>query len=110
MMALRTTLIVLALFAFGAFVQAQIRPDLGADSPIQWGKLNAKFRIEVFIDLQCPSCANFSKILRSVETKHPGELLITFRHFPLAIPAHDKAYEAAKFLEAAHHQQKGLEM
>lgn len=78
--------------------------------PLQSGSRTAAVKIEVFYDLQCPSCANFHLVLRKLEQKYGNDLLITFRHFPLRIPAHDKAFMAARMVEAAHVQGKGREM
>ena len=107
-MALRKMFFLLALLSFGSFVHAQVRNDAGADLPLQWGKQNAKFQIEVFVDLQCPTCASYNEILKSLEKKYSDQILLTIRHYPL--PQHDKALLAAKMVEAAYRQHKGFEM
>ncbi len=78
--------------------------------PLVSGNPNAKIKFEVFYDLQCPTCASFHSILNMVERKFPGKTFMTFRHFPLGIPAHDKAIMAARVVEAAHRQGKGRKM
>ena len=45
-----------------------------------------------------------------MKAKHPNDILIIFRNFPLAIPARDKALLAAKVAEASGKQGKFWEM
>jgi protein-disulfide isomerase len=78
--------------------------------PLSSGNPNAIAKIEVYYDLQCPSCANFHSILKKVEAEFGENVGVTFRHFPLMIPAHDKAFMAARMVEAAHVQGRGREM
>ena len=82
--------------------------EQGAEDPIRFGSLNAQIKVEIFVDCQCPSCAEYNERLRSVESRYPEKVQIIFRHFPL--PMHDKAMIAAKAVEAARSQGKGLEM
>jgi len=84
--------------------------ELGANPPHQIGNPNAKNKLEVFVDFQCPSCAAFNKKLNALKAKYPNGILIIFRHFPLNIPAHDKAFLVAKVAEAAGKQGKFWEM
>lgn len=82
----------------------------GSNPAHQRGKLNAKYQLEVFVDFQCPTCAAYNKKLYALRAKYPNDILITFRNFPLSIPAHDKALLAAKVAEAAGKQNKFWEM
>lgn len=100
--------VVLTLFA--VTVSAQNAMSSNRLTPLSSGKPDAMAKIEVFYDLQCPSCANLHSILMGVEKKFGVDIFITFRHFPLRIPAHDKAFTAAKMVEAAHVQGKGRQM
>ena len=85
--------------------------EYGAETtPIRVGRANAPVKIEVFYDLQCPSCSTFHSSLRAIEKKYGDGLLITFWQFPLNIPAHDKSFMAARAVEAARLQGKGKEM
>ena len=77
---------------------------------LERGNKDAAVKIEVYYDLQCGSCAAFHTVLNRVEKKFGDSVLITFRHFPLSIPAHDKAILAARVLEAAQLQGKGWKM
>ena len=78
------------------------------DDPIQVGRKDAPIKLEVFYDMQCPSCANFHPILKAAIAKYQDQLLVTFRHFPISF--HDKAFLAGMAVEAAKQQKKGFEM
>ncbi len=80
------------------------------DGGLQSGDPKAPVKIEVYFDLQGPSCANFQSILIKAERKFKGKLFIVFRYFPLNIPAHDKSIMAARVVEAARSQGKGRTM
>ncbi|MBS1796648.1 MAG: thioredoxin domain-containing protein [Acidobacteria bacterium] len=82
----------------------------GAFPAYQTGNPDAKYKIEVFVDFQCPTCAVFGQKLNALKAKYPNDISIVFRNFPLAIPAHDKARAAAKAAEAAGQQGKFWEM
>jgi len=89
-----------------SFGQLAVQP--GASDPLHFGNPDAQMKIEVFVDLQCPACADYNERLRAVEEKYPKKVQIIFRHFPLAM--HDKAMIAARAVEAANEQGKGLQM
>lgn len=100
-----STLLVLG--AFVSFVHTQeIKP--GANLPLKMGDPNAEFKLEIFLDFQCPSCARFNEILKDAKKKYGNRLFIIYRHFPL--PLHDKAILSARAVEAAYKQSKGFEM
>ena len=92
------------------FVFSQNADPRGAPEPLRSGPSDAKVKLEVFFDLQCPACARFNLILKSTEAKYGNRMETTFRQFPLRIPAHDKAIMAARMVEAARLQGKGREM
>jgi cyclophilin family peptidyl-prolyl cis-trans isomerase/protein-disulfide isomerase len=64
------------------------------------GPEDAPIQILVYSDFQCPYCASFAGVLGELERLHTGQILIIFRHFPLA-NIHDKAFMAAQVAEAA---------
>jgi protein-disulfide isomerase len=103
-----TVCLVICLFCLSK-VSAQ-QESLGANPPHQFGNPNAKYKLEIFVDFQCPTCAAFNKKLDAWKARYPNDILIVFRHFPLAIPAHDKAFLAAKVAESAGKQGKFWEM
>lgn len=82
----------------------------GANPAHRWGNADAKNKLEIFVDFQCPTCATFNEKLKALKAKYPNDILIVFRHRPLAIPIHDKAVLAAKVAEAAGRQGKFWEM
>jgi protein-disulfide isomerase len=103
---LRTVGGLILLMILGTVVN--IQAQAAVPEPISFGSATAKIKVVVYIDFQCPSCADFYPHLVEVEKKYPNLVLISFRHFPL--PMHDKAYIAAQAVEAANVQGKGLEM
>jgi len=109
-MSISTQICLLLILVLGAisssFGQLAVQP--GASDPLHFGNPDAQMKIEVFIDLQCPACADYNERLRAVEEKYPKKVQIIFRHFPLAM--HDKAMIAARAVEAANEQGKGLQM
>ena len=86
----------------------QIQRATDYNSPIRLGPDNAPIKLEVFYDMQCPSCASFHPNLKAVLVKYQGKLQVTFRHFPIWL--HDKAFLAGIAVEAANQQGKGFEM
>lgn len=97
-----------AVFSQSVSAQTILHDDIW--SPIKSGDPNAIAKIEVFYDLQCSSCATFHSILKRAEGKFKTKVFITFRYFPLRIPAHDKTFLASRVVEAAHAQSKGRQM
>src|SRR5689334_1135596 len=95
--------VILVVFGAGVSTFGQI-VEQGAVKPIQFINPGAPFRIEVFVDYQCPACADYYARLKSVETKYPEKVSIIYRHYPLQM--HDKAMIAAKAVESANAQGK----
>ena len=54
-----------------------------AGSPIT-GDKNAKVKIVVFKDFQCPFCGRVSAPLKQLEKENKGKVAIVFKHFPLS--------------------------
>lgn len=74
---------------------------LGATPPNLIGSTTANVTIEEFADFQCGACASVHPVLKEIQSTYGSRIRFIFRNFPLAIPAHDKAYEAAVAVEAA---------
>lgn len=72
------------------------------------GPVNAPVVIEFFSDLQCPQCARYEPIVKSVRAEFGDKVRLVIRHFPLA--AHQHANLAACAAEAAANQRKFWEM
>ena len=82
----------------------------GANPPHSLGAPNAAVTIEEFADFQCGACAGMHPVVKELRSTYGDRVRIIFRHFPLNIPAHDKAYEAAVATEAAGMQGKFWDM
>lgn len=68
------------------------------------GPANAPVVITEFSDFQCPFCRRMHDMLKTVEDKHPGEIALVYRHYPLAM--HQHAMAAAMAAECAGAQGK----
>lgn len=82
----------------------------GAVPPNYAGSPTAVVTIEEFADFQCGSCAAAFPIMNEIKSMYGSRIKFVYRNFPLAIPAHDKSYEAAVATEAAGMQGKFWEM
>jgi len=82
----------------------------GASPPNAAGPPTALVTIEEFADFQCGSCAAAFPIMNEIKSMYGSRIRFVYRNFPLAIPAHDKSYEAAVATEAAGMQGKFWEM
>ncbi len=82
----------------------------GANPPNQSGSPTASVTLEEFADFQCPQCAAKHPVINEVKSLYGSRIHFIFRDFPLDIPAHDKAYDAAVAAEAAGMQGKFWEM
>jgi protein-disulfide isomerase len=68
------------------------------------GPPNAKITLIEFSDFQCPYCASAVGRLYSIMAKHPADIRLVFKQFPLDI--HSQAAFAAEAALAAHAQGK----
>lgn len=82
----------------------------GASPPNMTGSQTAAVTLEEFADFQCGSCAAANPILSEIKSLYGSRIKFVFRNYPLSIPAHDKAYEAAAAAEAAGMQGKFWDM
>ena len=78
----------------------------GAQPPEMLGSPTAAVTVEEFGDFQCPSCAQVHPMVKEITSIYGPRIKFIFRNYPLAIPAHDKAYEAATAAAAAGMQGK----
>ncbi len=74
---------------------------LGAQPPNLLGSPNATVTVEEFADFQCGACASVHPRVKELTSIYGSRIKFVFRNFPLSIPAHDKAYNAAVAAEAA---------
>jgi protein-disulfide isomerase len=68
------------------------------------GPSNARITLVEFSDFQCPFCAQAVVSLNSLMAKHPADIRLVFKQFPLDI--HSQAALAAEAALAAHAQGK----
>ncbi len=80
--------------------------SLGAVPPNMLGSPTAAVTIEEFADFQCGACAQVHPTMKELQSIYGSKIRFIFRHNPLAIPAHDKAYDAAVAAEAAGMQDR----
>ena len=74
---------------------------LGAQPPNLLGSPNATVTVEEFADFQCPTCGIKHPMMKELVSLYGSRIKFIFRNYPLAIPAHDKAYDASVAAEAA---------
>ncbi|HKR13997.1 MAG TPA: thioredoxin domain-containing protein [Pyrinomonadaceae bacterium] len=87
----------------------EIGPQPGAQPPHEKGPQGAVVTLEEFGDFECPACARFHPIWKSLEPKYGQRIRVTFRHFPIPLK-HKRALVAAYAAEAAGLQGKFWEM
>jgi protein-disulfide isomerase len=76
------------------------------------GSATAPVTLEEFADFQCGACAATHPTVKEIQSAYAGNknFRFVFRHYPLPIPAHDKAYNASVANEAAGLQGKFWQM
>jgi protein-disulfide isomerase len=76
------------------------------------GSPTAVVTVEEFADYQCGACAATHPVMKEIQSAYAGNpnFKFVFRHFPLSIPAHAKAYDAALATESAGMQGKYWQM
>jgi protein-disulfide isomerase len=66
------------------------------------GPASAPISVVVFSDFQCPYCAMAVSGFRELRARHPNDVAVVFRHYPL--PSHPYAVPAAGASECAAEQ------
>ncbi|HEX7239027.1 MAG TPA: thioredoxin domain-containing protein [Longimicrobiaceae bacterium] len=66
------------------------------------GPANAPLTVVAFSDFQCPFCGVLAKNLAELRRKHPGDVAVVFRHYPLG--NHPHAVAAARASDCAAEQ------
>lgn len=87
--------------------QASLFPPPG-DEDWKLGGEEPLMTIIEYSDFQCPYCSALAPVLSEFVEKHPDDVLVVFRHFPL--PSHPLAIQAAAASEAAGLQGEFWEM
>jgi cyclophilin family peptidyl-prolyl cis-trans isomerase/protein-disulfide isomerase len=73
------------------------------------GPMDAYLTIVEYSDFQCRGCAKFAALLTKIQAKHPQDIRIVYRDFPL-LSVNDKAALSTQAAEAANLQGKFWEM
>lgn len=73
------------------------------------GPADAYLTIVSYSDFQCPACAQFAILLAQIQQKHPQDIRLVYRPFPL-ITTNNKAALSVQAAEAANLQGKFWEM
>lgn len=76
-----------------------------ASEGVRFGAPRAPVTIVEFSDFQCPYCRAMHFALRQFMERHPGQLSVVYRHFPIE-QAHPFAMAAAVAFECANAQQR----
>lgn len=90
-----------------------VEPFVVPEGPVR-GPEDAKIVIVEFSDFQCPYCRKLWETLEAVVAEHPGEVRISFAHFPLdsscnplvSSAMHPYACDAARAAECARREGK----
>lgn len=72
------------------------------------GPADAKVTIVEYSDFQCPACASYYPLVKTITGEFPNDVRLIYRHFPLS--QHDQARLTAYAAEAAGRQGKFWEM
>jgi protein-disulfide isomerase len=63
------------------------------------GPADAPVQLIEFADFECPFCANYAKVLKTIMERYPQQVALTYVHYPL--PNHRFAEPAARVVECA---------
>jgi protein-disulfide isomerase len=105
---LNTPRIVFAFFVVSLAVPAFGAPGDAIRPANALGRADAPVTIEFFSDLQCPQCARYEPIVKSVRGEFGDKVRMVLRHCPLK--EHEHAFLAACAAEAAANQRKFWDM
>lgn len=97
---------ILIAFSIATNVLAASADDIRPANAV--GPANAPVTIEFFSDMQCPQCARYEPMVKSVRGEFGDKVRMVIRNFP--INAHEHAELAAYAAEAAANQKKFWEM
>jgi protein-disulfide isomerase len=103
-----TLVIVLVLVGFIAGTKIFLAPkktEINSQEARAEGNPQARVKIVEFIDFQCPACAYGMKYLRTFVDRHPNDIYLQMRYFPLT-NMHHHAMISALYSECAARQGK----
>ncbi len=73
-----------------------------------WGEIDAPVNLIVYVDFECPFCAQFNEVINQAKAEFGSKLVVAIRHFPLI--SHPQAMSSALAAECAAEQNKFWEM
>lgn len=88
--------------------ETSIFPPVSAQDHVR-GPAEVYLTIIEYSDFQCPACTQYAALLNQIQKKHPQDIRIVFRPFPLRT-VNDKASLSVQVAEAANRQGKFWEM
>jgi len=103
-----STLLLVCLAIPGLGLSALASPKAEIRSANTLGPATAPVTIEFFSDLQCPQCARYEPMVKSLKMEYGDKVRLILRHYPLG--THQNAPLAACAAEAAANQHKFWEM
>lgn len=92
-----------------AAAQASLFPAVSETQDAIRGQPDAAVTVVMYGDFQCADCARIAAALEQIRVKHPAELRVVYRHYPL-VTRYDKALLTLQAAEAARLQGKFWEM
>jgi len=101
-------LLIVSFAIAGLGLTALAAPKAQVRSANVLGPSSAPVTIEFFSDLQCPQCARYEPIVKTLKTEYGDKVRLILRHYPLG--THENASLAACAAEAAANQHKFWEM
>lgn len=105
----RWTIIIVAVVVLGVvvvkFVSGMAPKAIDTNITRAQGPKDARVQIVEFVDFQCPSCAGGFKILKEYVGKHPKDIHVQIKYFPL-YKVHAHAKQSALYSECSAVQGK----
>jgi len=98
-------LVLIGLVAGAKFFLAPKKTDINVQMARAKGNPQARVNITEFIDFQCPACAYGVNYLKTFFDKHPNDIYLQVRYFPLT-NMHRHAMISALYSECAARQGK----
>ena len=102
---LGVVLVLVGLIAGAKILGAPKKAPINLQETRAKGNPDSKVKIVEFIDFQCPSCAYGIKYLKKLFDRHPNDIYLRVRYFPLTT-MHHHAMISALYSECAARQGK----
>ena len=76
------------------FSKPSLKVDVELGNGPVYGDRNAKVKVVVFSDFQCPFCSRGANVVTEIKKKYGKKVAVSFRHYPL--PMHPQAKPASE--------------